>query len=177
MGFEMQQTFHKDLLFITILTIAAIFLIVAITFKSVSVPLILVMLVQCGVNITIMATGVLYGGIIYLALLIVECILMGATIDYGILFSNYYVENRKTLSVQDAILRSYDLSKHTIFTSGLILVFVTGIVGNFFGDPTVSGIISTISIGGLSAILLILFVLPGLLAACDKLICSKRVRK
>lgn len=170
MGYEMQQTFHKDLLFITILTIVAIFLIVALAFKSISIPFILVMLVQCGVNITIISTGVLYGGIIYLALLIVECILMGATIDYGILFCNYYVENRKTLSVPEAIEKSYELSKHTIFTSGLILVLVTAIVGNFFGDPTISGIISTISLGGLSAILLILFVLPGLLAACDKLI-------
>jgi len=174
MGYEMQQTFHKDLLFITLLTIGAIFLIVALAFKSISIPLILVMLVQCGVNITVVITGVLYGGIIYLALLIVECILMGATIDYGILFCNYYVENRKTLSVQDAIKKSYELSKHTIFTSGLILVFVTGIVGNLFSDPTISGIISTISIGGLSAILLILFVLPGLLAACDKLIVSRK---
>jgi len=174
MGYEMQQTFHKDLLLITILTIAAIFLIVAITFKSISVPLILVMLVQCGVNITVVITGVLYGGIIYLALLIVECILMGATIDYGILFCNYYVENRKSLSVKDSIQKSYELSKHTIFTSGLILVFVTGIVGNLFTDPTISGIISTISIGGLSAILLILFVLPGLLAACDKMIIFKK---
>ncbi len=177
MAYEMQQTFRMELLFITLLTIAAIFLIVALTFKSLSVPLILVLLVQCGVNITITVTGFLYGGIIYLALLIVECILMGATIDYGILFSNYYCEYRKTLSVQEAIAKSYDGAQHTIFTSGLILIFVTAIVGNFFGDPTVSAIIRTISLGALSAVLLIVFVLPGILAACDKLITFRNKNK
>ena len=43
----------------------------------------------------------------YLALLIVECILMGATIDYGILFTSYYRELRATLPVCEAIVAAY----------------------------------------------------------------------
>lgn len=45
-------------MFITLLTAAAIFLIVALTFKSISIPAILVPLVQCGVYITVTVTGV-----------------------------------------------------------------------------------------------------------------------
>ena len=74
--------FGTDKLFITLLTAFAIFLIVAITFRSIFVPAILVLLVQCGIFITVTVTGIISGGMYYLALLIVECILMGATIDY-----------------------------------------------------------------------------------------------
>lgn len=118
MNHEMQKTFDGEFSFITLLTAIAIFLIVALTFKSVSVPAILVLLVQCGVYITITVTGIISGSMYYLALLIVECILMGATIDYGILFTNYYRESRRTLNVKEALRKAYAGSIHTIMTSG-----------------------------------------------------------
>ena len=174
MNYEMQKTFDNELLFITLLTAFAIFLIVAFTFKSISIPLILVLLVQCGVYITVTITGVMSGSMYYLALLIVECILMGATVDYGIVLTNYYCEARKTANVKDALKTAYAGSIHTIMTSGLILVTVTGIVGGMFENPTVTSIVKTISIGSLCATILILFVLPGVLAACDKIVTKKR---
>ncbi len=168
MSYEMQQTFDKELLFITILTAVAIFVIIAITFRSIAIPLILVLIVQCGVFVTICVLGLRGLSIYYLALLIVECILMGSTIDYGILFTNYYRESRKTMDVRDSLIAAYNGSSHTIFTSGLIMILVTAIVGNFFENPTVGQICKTVSVGCTSAAVLILFVLPGLLAAFDK---------
>ena len=176
MAYEMQQIFDKELLFITMLTAFAIFLIVAFTFKSVIIPLILVLLVQCGVYITVTVTGITSGGMFYLALLIVECILMGATIDYGILFTNYYRENRRKFDKKEALKKAYEGSIHTILTSGLILVLVTAVVGKMFEDATVSAIVRTLSIGSFCAILLILFILPGVLAACDRMIIKKKDR-
>lgn len=99
---------------------------------------------------------------------------MGATIDYGILFTNYYCESRKTLPVNEALKTAYAGSTHTIMTSGLILILVTAIVGNFFEEPTVSSIVKTLSIGALCATLLILFVLPGALAVCDRFTVKKQ---
>ena len=93
MTYEMQQTFDREMLFITLLTAVAIFIVIALTFRSFVVPAILVLLVQCGVYITVTIIGLQGYSIYFLALLIVECILMGATIDYGILFTNYYREN------------------------------------------------------------------------------------
>ncbi|MBQ8202741.1 MAG: MMPL family transporter [Clostridia bacterium] len=176
MNYEMQKTFDNELLFITLLTAFAIFLIVAFTFKSISIPLILVLLVQCGVYITVTITGLMSGNMYYLALLIVECILMGATVDYGILLTNYYCEARKTANVKEALKMAYSGSIHTIMTSGLILVLVTAVVGGMFENPTVTSIVKTISIGSLCATILILFVLPGVLAACDKIVTKKRDR-
>ena len=176
MAYEMQKTFDRELLSITLLTALAIFLIVALTFRSLAVPLILVLMVQCGVYITVTVTGIMSGSMYYLALLIVECILMGATIDYGILFTNYYREHRRTAGVPESLKQAYAGSMHTILTSGCVLVLITATVGRLFEDATVTAIVRTISIGSFSVILLILFVLPGVLAACDRLVTKKKDR-
>ncbi len=177
MSYEMKQTFDNELLFITALTALAIFVVVAITFRSLVIPAVLVLLVQCGVYITVSIMGLRGMSIYFLALLIVECILMGSTIDYGILFTNYYVDNRKTMGVKESLAAAYEGSSHTIFTSGLIMILVTALVGNFFENPTIGQICTTISIGCCSALLLILFVLPGVLVAIDKLITKKKKAK
>ncbi len=176
MSYEMAQSFKSELLFITLLTAIAIFLVVLVTFRNFFVPLILVMLVQCGVFLTVAVVGWQGYSIYYLALLVVQCILMGATIDYGILLTTYYREKRETMSVRDSIKAAYDGSINTILTSGLIMVIVCALVAPTFGEPTVEQICSTISIGAFCAIMLIVFVLPGLLATLDKLVCKKGKR-
>ena len=178
MNYEMSQTFSKELLLITLLSAGAIFLVVLITFRSLGVPIVLVLLVQTGVYITISAVGFQGYSINYLALLIVQCILMGSMIDYGILYSNYYREARRTCGRLEALKQAYAGAIHTILTSGLIIVTVTGILGQCFGEPTIEQIIQTISIGALSAIILILFVLPGVLACFDRFTAGKnRLKK
>ena len=174
MNLEMSRSFGSEYLFITILTAIVIYLIVALTTRSFLIPLILVLIVQTGVFITVSGIGLFGGSIFYLALLIVQCILMGATIDYGILFTNYYLENRKTAAVSDAILRSYESAIHTIATSGLILVLVTSVIGRLFQDPTITAIVNTLSLGSLIAILLILICLPGILISLDRLMVRKQ---
>lgn len=177
MNYEMKANFHKELTRITLLTALSIFLVVLLTFGSFLIPLILVCLVQCGVFITIATSSVLGYQAYYLSMLIVQCILMGATIDYGILFTNYYRENRQYYDLLESLKRSYRGSTHTILTSGLIIILVTGIVGFAPVDPTIGQICQTISIGTLSATLLILFVLPSLLAACDRFVARPTIRK
>ncbi len=170
---EMESGFSRELLLITLLTAVSIFVVVALTFRSLAVPAILVLIVQCGVFITVAALGAIGGSIYYLALLIVECILMGATIDYGILFTSYYREMRATFSAKEAIAAAYKGSIHTILTSGTIMVLITAVIGPLFGNPTVEQIVRTLSVGCASAMFLILFILPGILALCDKIVVGK----
>ena len=172
----MAKGFHSELLFITLLTAIAIFIVVLIAFRNFFVPLILVMLVQCGVFLTVAVVGWQGYSIYYLALLIVQCILMGATIDYGILLTNYYREKRESMTIRDSIKAAYEGSINTILTSGAIMVFVCALVSPTFGEPTVDQICRTISIGAFCAIMLIVFILPGLLATLDKLVCKKDKR-
>lgn len=170
---EMQQDFRGEVLLLTVLTAASIFLIVLISFKNLLVPTVLVLLVQCAVFMTAAFSYIRGYSMNYMAYLIVQCILMGATIDYGILFVNYYRENRLAHSVQDSLIRAYDGSIHTIMTSGLIVILVTGLLGVTVSAPAIGPICATISLGALSAVLLILFVLPAIIAALDKYVMKK----
>ena len=177
MVYEMENSFDSELLLITLLTAASIFLVVVFTFRSLVIPALLVLIVQCGVFITVTVVGLQGLEIYYLALLIVECILMGATIDYGILYTSYYREMRESISVRDALIAAYRGSIHTVLTSGSIMVLVTAVVGKFFGNPTIEQICRTISIGAFSAILLILLFLPGMLALFDRWVLPRDLRR
>ncbi len=177
MYYEMSQSFSREMLLMTLLTAISIFLIVLISFKNGLIPLILVMIVQCGVYITASVSYFRGYSINYLAYLIVQCILMGATIDYGILFTDYYREYRKTEGRDAALTNAYGSSIHTILTSGLIMIGVTGVIGFISPDPTIGPICETISVGCLSAVLMILFILPGMLAAADRLIVKRTENK
>ena len=170
---EMESGFGREQIIITLLTAVSVFIVVALTFRSLAVPAILVLIVQCGVFITVSALGAIGGSMYYLALLIVECILMGATIDYGILFTSYYREMRATLPVREAIVAAYKGSIHTILTSGTIMVLITAVIGPLFGSPTIEQIVRTLSVGCASAMLLILLILPGILALCDRIVVRK----
>ncbi|MDE5539222.1 MAG: MMPL family transporter, partial [Bacilli bacterium] len=172
MAVEMNRTFNSELNKITLLTMIFIFIVVAITFKSIIIPLVLVLVIQCAVYITMSYISVTGGSVYFISLLIVQAILMGATIDYAIVYTSYYKESRLTMNVKDSIINAYNKSIHTIISSSSILIIVTLIVANF-ASAIAAKICETISQGALASVILILLILPGVLASCDKLICRK----
>jgi len=171
---EMRNQFGDEMLLVTLITVLSIFLIVAITFRSLAVPAILVMTVMSAVYINVTVSGLNGGRLLYLAYLIMQSILMGATIDYGILFTNNYREARAALGKTDSIRKAYFASTHTILTSGMIMTLAPFAMSMMIDDVTIATILRCIAAGALAAVLLILFVLPGLLAAFDKFVVSKQ---
>ncbi len=81
MALEMSKTFDNEMNLITILTMIFIFVVVAFTFKSILIPIILVFLIQCAVYITMDTLTFAGGSVYFIALLIDQSILKGATID------------------------------------------------------------------------------------------------
>lgn len=173
MVYEMDASFAGEYRTISLVTAAAIFLVVLLTFRGLVVPALLTLLVQCGVYITVAVIGLFGGSMYYLALLIVQSILMGATIDYGIVFSSYYRQARRSMERPAALRAAYDGSIHTIMTSGSILVLVLAVLG-LFASSFVAQVCKTLSVGSLVAIVLILLVLPALLACFDRFVAKKR---
>ena len=165
---EMRGGFDHEMNVVSLLTILAIFLIVAATFRSVIVPTILVVTVMTAVYVNTVVAGLVTGKMLYLAYLIVQAILMGATIDYGILFANYYRENRMTLLPVDAVCAAYRGSIRTILTSGLIMVIGPGAMALFIDDLMISNIVGCLAVGAFMAIVLTLTVVPAVLVALDK---------
>ena len=171
---EMKKGFSHELNIVTILTVLAIFLIVAISFRSLIVPTILVMTVMTAVYVNVVFSGIFSGTMLYLAYLIVQSILMGATIDYGILFTNYYKEYRESHPIDESVRLAYRGSIRTIMTSGLIMVAAPGAMAFLVDDMAISAIVGSLAAGALVAVVLIMAVLPGVLVAFDRWVVRKK---
>lgn len=169
MAYEMSQSFGNEMDFITILTMISIFIVVALTFKSILIPLILVLVIQSAVYLNTAYLSLTGQSIYFIAMIIVQAILMGATIDYAILFTSYYLEHRRYFKqdIKDALISAYNKSIHSILTSASILIIVTAIVGNF-ATAIAAKICQSISGGTFAASLIILLLLPAMLAALDR---------
>lgn len=172
MAVEMSKTFNDELNKITLLTMIFIFVVVAVTFKDLIIPVILVLIIQTAVYTTMSFISLTGGSVYFISVLIVQAILMGATIDYAIVYTAYYREMRLTKGIRDSIINAYNKSIHTIISSGSILIIVTLIVARFAG-AIAAKICETVSQGTLTSVILVLLVLPGVLATMDKLICRK----
>ncbi len=176
MAVEMSKTFNDELNKITLLTMIFIFIVVAISFKDLIIPFVLVLIIQTAVYITMSAISITGGSVYFIALLIVQAILMGATIDYAIVYTSYYRESRLTMGIKNSIINAYNKSIHTIISSSSILIIVTLVVAKF-ASAIAAKICETISQGTFASVMLILLVLPGVLAATDKLICRESYYK
>ena len=176
MAVEMSKSFNSELNRITIITMIFIFIVVAFTFKDLIIPIVLVLIIQTAVYSTMSVISLTGGTVYFIALLIVQAILMGATIDYAIVYTEYYRESRLKLGIKDSIINAYNGSINTIISSSTILIIVTLIVAGF-SSAIAAKICETISQGTLASTLLILLVLPGILAAMDKFICRKNYYK
>lgn len=173
MAYEMSKTFQCEFNFMSILTMIAIFIVVAFAFKSLIIPFVLVLIIQSAVYMTMAAMSFSGTPVYFISILIVQSILMGATIDYAILYTSYYLEHRKSMNVKDAIIQSYNKSINTIITSASILIIATLIVG-MNATGIIAKICQTISIGAICATVLILFFVPALIAAIDKWACVRQ---
>ena len=173
MAYEISQTFNNELNSITIITMISIFVVVLVTFKSAIIPLILVLIIQTAVYLTMGILSIVGEKVYFIAILIVQSILMGATIDYAILYTSYYLEHRKSQGIKEAIINSYNKSINTILTSSSILIIVTLIIANF-ASAIAAKICKTISEGTLCSTILILTLLPAVLACLDKFIVKNR---
>lgn len=167
MSYEVSGTFEKEYLIISIVTAIAVFLVVWFTFKKFLLSFLLICVIEGAVFSMMSVMVVINLPMYFIALILVQCILMGSMIDYGILFTTYYTEVRKEYSVENALPEVMRRATHAILTSSLIIVLVTLICGRFMSGA-VASILTTLGIGALCAILLILFVLPSLLVIFDK---------
>ncbi|MBO4467452.1 MAG: MMPL family transporter, partial [Bacteroidales bacterium] len=173
---ELKDGFQHELLLLTILTVLAIFIIVALAFKSLFIPVLLIITVMSGVYVNVYACGWGGGTMLYISYLIIQGVLMGATIDYSILFTGYYRNCRTIMGIRKSLAVTYYRTVNSIMTSGLIIVLVPLVMSYTVDDKITAAIMHSLSMGALAVILLILFVLPGVLAALDPLVVPRKNR-
>jgi len=167
---ETQSVFVTDRLLVELISVIAILLIVFLAFRSVSIPLILVLIIQGAIFINLAGNALFGNSIFFICYLLGTAIQMGATIDYGILLTDRYVFARRKLNKFEAIKTAIDKSFVTIISSGSILTLAAFCIGIFSSVPLISSIGYVIGFGALIASITILFVLPQTLLLLDKVI-------
>ena len=173
---DLASTFSHDNLLISVFTLVSVFLIVLVLFRSVSLPILLVSVIQGAIFIA-MAIARASGGIFFMSYIVSVCILMGATIDYGILMSSSYLAARREHGRGDALRLAVAAAMPTVFSSGLILA-VCGFVIHFIStQDAISTVGLLLGIGTVSSVVMITLVLPALLYYLDRFVLSGSWRK
>jgi len=177
MAYEMSLDFPSELTLITILTALAFFLVAALAFRSLSVSAILVCVIQASVFITMASTHFQEGGLMFIALIIAQCLIKSRVIDYGILYTANYIEARRTLGVKEAMANALNNSIHTVMTSGLIMIVITLVVGIIFTEVNyaVSEILLLIARGCFVGVVSTVFILPSLTAVFDRFVTKRNM--
>ena len=149
---------------VNITSILAVFLIVALVFRSGSIPVLLVGIIESAIMINM---GIPYfsGTVLpFVASIVVGTIQLGATVDYAILMTNRFREELiKGQSARDAARIAMEQCSQSILTSGLTFFVATASVAMISRMELISSLCLLISRGALISMAVILLVLPGLL--------------
>lgn len=150
------------------ISIAAIFLIIAIVFQSISVPLALVATIELAIFIN---QGIPYftGTYVpFVAPTVISCVQLGATVDYAILMTSRFQEElRKGKDRMEAALIAADTSDTSIITSALVMFCATLGVSFVSSIDLIGSICIMLARGALISAVVCIFLMPAILCVCE----------
>ena len=167
---DLKETITQDMTRVNILSIAFVFVILMFNFKSILLPVILTLVIEASIWINLTVPYFTDETMFYIGYLIISSVQLGATIDYGILFTDRYIENRKQMGKKRAALRTVQNCTMSILTSASILTVCGTVLGKVSTNGVLSQLGNLLGRGAVLSFILVIFVLPGLLMVFDKLI-------
>lgn len=169
-NYDLAESFVRDNIMITILSIIFVLVVLFFTFQSAGLPLILILVIQGSIWINFAFPTITSTPIFFMSYLVVSSIQMGANIDYAIVITNRYTELRRETDKLEAIVKSLNLAFPTIFTSGTILACAGFAIGVFSSNPVIASVGSSLGRGTVISIVLVMGILPQLLVLGDFII-------
>ena len=167
---DLGSTFATDNLMITILSIVFVIAVLLFTFKSAGLPVLLVLVIQGSVWINFSFPTLQQEPLYFLGYLIVQSIQMGANIDYAIVISSHFNEEKQHLPVKEAICVAINKAFPTILPSGSIMAVMGFLLGAISTSPVNAIMGQCIGRGTVISMLLVLFVLPCVLVIGSRII-------
>lgn len=167
---DLRQTFETDNAVIGVVSILIVLAVLLFTFKSVGLPILLIMVIQGSIWINFAVPALQQSNLFFMSYLIVSSIQMGANIDYAIVISNRYFELKQKMSKKEAITETMNQTFPTIITSALILAIAGTLIGQMTSEAAIVGIGQCLGRGTFISIFLVMFVLPQLLLIGDRII-------
>ena len=158
--YDMAQTIQADDIVVNGIAILAIFLTKLFTFKSISVPIILVFAIELSIWINLSFPYFTQAPLNYIGYLIISTVQLGATVDYGVLYTQNYLENRQTMNKKDAFFFTVNQSAQSVIPPALILSIVGFILGAVSTIQMVSELGITLGRGATISLLMTLIFVP-----------------
>ena len=161
--YDLKTTVTADMVKVNMLSIGAVFLVLLLTMKSFTLPMILVLTIETAIWINLSIPYYSGQSIFYIAYLIISSIQLGATVDYAILFTDRYQENKADYKGTSCIVQTIMDTAASILTSGTVMTVVGFLLGMFSSHELLSQLGFLLGKGTLCSLLLVFFVLPGFL--------------
>ncbi|WP_339149066.1 MULTISPECIES: MMPL family transporter [unclassified Sutcliffiella] len=168
--YDIKNTVTKDNILVNVLTVVTIAIVLLIGFRSISIPVVLLLTIQSAVWINLSIPYFTETSLVFVGYLIISTVQLAATVDYGILFTEAYTHHRKEMSARKAIIKTLDEKTFSISISAAILSSVGFILWITSSNPIVGSIGLLLGRGALLAFIMVLFFLPAMLLVCDKFI-------
>lgn len=166
-SYDLKETITSDMVLVNLVAIGAVFVVLMLTLKSLSIPFILVLSIETAIWLNLSVPYFADSPIYYLAYLIISSVQLGATVDYAILMTDRYKENREKLNKKNAIIQTISDTFVSIMTSGSVLTVVGFLLGWMSSNQLLAQLGIFIGRGALFSLTIVLFVLPGLLYLFD----------
>ena len=168
--YDLMDTITKDNDRVNLIAIGAVFVVLLLSMKSITIPVILVLAIETAIWINLSVPYFTNDFVFYIAYLIISSVQLGATVDYAILLTSRYMEVRETASKKKTIVETLRSTTVSIMTSASILT----IAGLLLWKISTHGILSQLghllARGTALSTLIVLFVIPGMLYIFDGLI-------
>lgn len=173
---DLKEICLSDYMLVNILSLIGVAVVVMITFKSLIVPLVVMIPINIAIFIN-MAIPYLQGEtFMFAGYVIVCCIQLGATVDYSILLTNNYLDNRLSMDKREAAIGAIKKSALSIFTSGSILTIAGYGIYFISSVSAIKSIGHMIGRGAFLSLTLVILGVPALLTLADKWIFSQSAR-
>ena len=169
-SYDMSLIVNDDSLRIFIASVVAIGLVLLLMFRSLSIPLMLLLTIEISIWINLAIPYFTGESIQYIGYLIISAIMLGATVDYTIILSRAYLDRRVEMEKRPAMLSAISYSAITILTSATILTVCGAFIGIISSNGVIAGLGTLIGRGAFIAALNTFLLLPILFMVLDKVV-------
>ena len=164
---------NTDFQTVSVVSIGAIFVIILLVFKSISLPIILVSVIEFAIFINMGIPAYTGTTLPFIASIVIGTIQLGATVDYAILMTNRYKKERnRGEDKRTSVTIALSTSVQSVFVSALSFFAATFGVGMYSNIDMISSLCILMARGALISMFVVIFILPAMFMVFDKLICK-----
>lgn len=164
---------NHDFNVVSTVSIGAIFLIIACVFKSISLPIILVAVIEFAIFINMGIPAFTGTKLPFIAGIVIGTIQLGATVDYAILMTTKYRKARYNgVEKQEAITSALGASMQSVIVSALSFFAATFGVALYSNVDMIASLCSLMARGAIISMFVVIFILPSMFMIFDKIICK-----